>query len=813
VMRRLSGTKNKALLHGAILVGALVGSTLGGTAAARDAYAGDGDDSGEGASIAEITVTAQKRAENIQNVPVTVTAFGRKFLQRTDEIATANDIANFVPNFTAAATDGRERPRWFIRGVGTNNTAASTVSPVGVYIDEVYISNVFAQAFPIFDLERIEVLSGPQGTLWGKNSTGGAISYISKLPTFELDSYAKLTVGSNNEIDEQGAISGPLIAGKLAGRVSFFNQKSDGWVRNRYDGGTLGEARDTAVRAQLLATPTDALTIQLSAHFRDYDGDPYPFEYRPDFQYAPPRNFGYDDGGEYGVKNSSQRGTNKIENKGALLKINWQPGDYAFTSITAFERNVRTNNTVGSASTPIVNASAYSTNPDQQWSQELRITSPRAERFNWIAGLYWFDESLTADSFTGNTNPNEGVPTSSGLYTPLSWNETYGRTRTKSYSAYGSATYDVTDRLKLTAGARLGIESKDFLLRYSYAPQTLQVAGVPYVSGVNFTNPAQWWVPSSVTGTGNSTIRNASVANDSHTWRYATWDATPSYKIADNALAYFRYSRGFLSGGFASTTSGSAASQNIAAQIQPYQPEHISTYELGVKTSWFDRRLVVNASAFYYDYSSIQVLVIVPSTTINGVSNSGSAGGYQNAAGNVKGLELSVDAQPFEHLHLQGALGLLDTEYTSYPLTSVPTLPITLPPNYVAIGGGRYAVNPVGGAFTRAPNVTINVGVDYTIPLNWGGWVRLAADYQYRSHQYFNPTFENDPTLVQPGYGLTNARVNWAVDDSERFEVGFTVLNLLDQKYLDHAIAPSNGVSATQQGKPRTFLGSLTARF
>ncbi len=792
----------------------LMSSPVWGDTADTVAPASDSGVSADG-GLEEIVVTAQKRAENVQAVPISISAFSGKFLTNSDEVSTANDIAQFVPNFSAAATDSRERPRWFLNGVGTNNTAANTVSPVGVYIDEVYIANVYAQDFPTYDLERVEVLNGPQGTLWGKNTTGGAISYITKPPSFDFGGYAKLSFGSYNEIDEQGAVGGSLIDDKLAGRVSFYSQKYDGWVQNLNGGPDLGKAHDLAGRIALLATPTDDLTIQLTTHIRSYAGDAYPFEYRPDYNYAAPRNFGYADGGAnaYGVKNSAQTGTDGIDDKGGALKINWQPGDLTVTSITGYEYNDRTVNTFGSASLPINNAVAYSVTPDQEWSEELRVASPREDQFNWIGGLYWFDEANTNDVFAGNTNANEGVPTTSGAYTPLSWNETYAFTKTQSYSAFASGTYNFTDQFYLTLGGRLGLESKDYDLRYTYASQAKQIAGVPYISGVNFDNTSEWWLPNSVSGLHGSSLVTASNLANSHTWRYFTWDATPTYKITDNALAYFRYAKGFLSGGFASTTSGSAAAGNIAAQIQPYEPEHIDTYELGVKTSWLDRRLIVNASAFYYDYSSIQVLVIVPSTTINGVNNTGTAGGYQNAAGTVKGLNLTVDAAPLERLHFQGALGLLDTRYTYYPLTSVPTLPINLPYNYLAIGGGKYAVNPIGGAFSRSPNETLDLDLDYTIPLNWGGSVRLAVDYNWRSHQYFNPTFEQDATLQQPAYGLVNAHANWFVDDAEKYEISANLLNALDQRYLDHAIAPSNGVSAVQQGKPRTWFVSLTAKF
>ena len=263
-------------------------------------------------SPTEVLVTARRREEKAQDVPIAITNLSGNFLREHEDIRLAQDVVSFAPNVNAAATDGRERPRWFIRGVGTNNTDANGVSQIGVYRDEVYIANVYAQAFPLFDQERVEVLSGPQGTLWGKNTTGGAISFISKAPGFVTNGYARATIGSNDEWGVEGAIGGALIKDKLAGRIAYYHDQDDGWYKNVYNGDvlpanaaagpdfsnarTVGKNDETAVRGQLLYTPNNDVSILLSAHHREYKGDQTPSYILPDTYVAPVNNPVYNQG-------------------------------------------------------------------------------------------------------------------------------------------------------------------------------------------------------------------------------------------------------------------------------------------------------------------------------------------------------------------------------------------------------------------------------------------------------------------------------------------------------------------------------------
>lgn len=207
-------------------------------------------------NLGTVTVTARRRKESIQEVPVAVTALSGDSI-KNNELRVVNDITRYVPNFTAQSTEGRERPRWFLRGVGSNDPSDLSLSPIGVYFDDVYINSVFGQGFPLFDLDHIEVLRGPQGTLWGKNTIGGAVSLTSKKPTFDVDGYGKVGIGQYNNRLAEAAIGGPIGSNDvLAARLSVYHENGDSFYTNTVSGGRFGGFHDNAVRFQLLAVPT-----------------------------------------------------------------------------------------------------------------------------------------------------------------------------------------------------------------------------------------------------------------------------------------------------------------------------------------------------------------------------------------------------------------------------------------------------------------------------------------------------------------------------------------------------------------------------
>ncbi|MEH8016571.1 TonB-dependent receptor [Rheinheimera muenzenbergensis] len=715
------------------------------------------------AGVERIMVTAQRREESLQEVPLAITAISGDFLRSADAIRTANDVVQFVPNASASATDGRTRPRWFLRGVGTNDVGANTVSPIGIYNDDVYLNNVYIQGFPLFDLQQVEVLRGPQGSLWGKNTTGGALHFISRKPTFYSDGYARLTAGSFNERAIQGGFGGAINDDYLAGRISFYNEQRDGWVKNLYSGRDVGATKDTAARVQLLFTPHSDWELLFNYHTRTLDGDKNPSNYFADPSRNPPYNFGFEDPAGIDVINQVGDPAERGDADGGSVKLSWQNYGYSFTSVSAFENGNRI--LTGGSAIPVDNARSYAWADSSQFSQEFRLTSPREQRINWILGAFYFAESLTSDISSGTVaDLPAGTPGRRGTF----YERKYFEQDTSGYALFASLTANLTDNLRLTSGLRYSFEEKDF--DYSYT------SGGPRGT-VNFINPLEWWLPHAV---GSPLSIDTDYNKDD--WDELTYDITPEYRFSDSINSYFRYARGFRAGGFA---------VNDKNTVDAIDPEVIDSYEFGVKSSWLDNKLVVNGAVFYYDYSDIQVLVL---QVRPGDPNAQAV--LQNAGtGYVRGAELEIQASPSDNLRLNASFGLLKTEYTDFPTVRAGQL-----------------TNAKGNDFARAPRRSATISAEYDWALTNGGAITLAGDLSYRSRQYFNAVTQNNPLLEQAGYALSNARISY-ITPSENVEITASVRNLADKEYTMLATGPSNNAVRRVFAQPRTFALSLTVHY
>ncbi|WP_207885789.1 TonB-dependent receptor [Pseudomonas sp. 30_B] len=708
------------------------------------------DTSAAPTTLGKVVVTAQKREESVQEVPAPITVISGEKI-RDASLQSANEVTRYTPNASAGTTDGHGRPRWWIRGLGTGDQGANTVSPIGIYVDDVYIANISATGFPLFDQERVEVLRGPQGTLWGKNTTGGAINFISRKPTFSPEGYFKVDMGNYDNRIVEGAVSDALVDDKLAGRLSFHHQGRDGYTENINDNDDQGALEDDAVRLQFAARINDDLDANLNLHARSYhDTASYntvSYGTRPNGT----NQFGYSIDPKLGKANFNAKYQAEIDQLGSNLNLVWQLGELELTSITAFEHFTR-DGWSDSDNTPLELQRSYGYADSQQYSQEFRLASPRTDRLNWVLGFHYFNEDLQAENANAAlTNP----------YIPRYYNNVSYDQQTESYAIFGSTTYNFTDDFSLTAGLRWTRETKDIdLLR-------LQNRG-PAVFG-----NGDWWKEDNVL---SPLVPNAT-QDASNTWSDYSWDLTPEYRISDNARAYFRYARGFRSGGY----NTGVTSQATVATVDP---EYLTSYELGLKSEWLDGRLNANTSVFYYDYKDIQLNIV---TAVNNQTVSRLANGAQ---GEAYGAEFELEAIPVENLHVNFGLGLLHTEFTDY--TS---------------GPNDYS----GNNFVRAPNVSAVLGADYRIPLNVGGAVILGTDWNTRSRQYF---FSNDQSanMRSGGYTLGNAQVTYELP-GETTRVTAYVNNLTDKEYRNHTLPGGYQTAALMFGDPRTFGVSVTTDF
>lgn len=406
-------------------------------------------------ALETVTVTAQHREQTLQEVPVAVSAIKGTSIT-ADGVRSMGDITTFVPNASAKNPDGDGRPRWYIRGLGTGDTGAATVFPVGIYADDVYLNAPIAGGGPLFDLERIEILRGPQGTLYGKNTTAGAVNVISRKPTFDTDGYGTVGFGSKNERIVTGAIGGALVDEKLAGRVALYSEERDGFQNNDFDGNTYGDVNKKAIRLQFLAQLNPDLDALLKVHSRQFKGDgsngslPVGRYYNVGYERPHGRDISLNVNEDY-----------RLDHDGASLTFNYYLGDYTLTSISAYDY-IRNRSTSDADYTPYeVNGASITDNSYRQWSQELRLASPEDRPLHWLLGAHYFHEDLDSAAqrvVTPGPTPNG---TGSNQVGTTALRDMGFDHRTDSYALFGNLTYDFTDDFSVTGGLRWTQEKKD----------------------------------------------------------------------------------------------------------------------------------------------------------------------------------------------------------------------------------------------------------------------------------------------------------------------------------------------------------------
>jgi len=723
----------------------------------------------------EIVVTAQKREQNVQDVPIAISALAGADLTDKGIGRSASEVLTYVPN-ASAGTQLHGRPRWWIRGVGAGQQQLDLANPVGFYLDEVYISNASATGFPLFDLDRVEVLRGPQGTLWGKNTTGGAISVVSKKPSLsEQDNYVKVDYGTFNDRIFEGAYGAVLIPGKLAGRISGHLENQDGWLRNLYTGETDGEFQDDAYRAQLLASITPDIEALFNVHYRNYRTSgaiTTTASYLPNGLYRD----GYRRVNDTTTVDTNAPDWSHTEQIGGSLNLNWDLGGYTLTAITGYER-YKTLGVADTDYTPLEVSRSYTDAKSTQWTEEVRLVSLAEQRISWIAGLYYFHEDIKSDAFAARL-PDGSVSQRPGSSAVRSFSDTIYSHQAESYAGFGSATAHVTDAFSVALGTR-----------WTYEKKTLQFnrLGSASPAGTSWSDFNSWWA--SYTGTigGPGTF-----AGDlSRSWNAFTYDVTPQYKIAPNHLVFFKYAVGVKSGGL-----NTAATLPVALQV--VKPEKLDSYELGYKSEWLDGRLIFNATVFHYKYDDVQINVVGPNP---GAVGAATVSYLQNAErAHSDGAELEINARPFDNFHINTSVGYLQTKFDKLQV----------------VNGGA---NLSGNQFVRSPHWTFNVAVDYSIPVGNDSKITLGADARYTSHQFYYVTPQNDQTrrlLNQDPYLIANARISYALAD-DRYTFSVYVNNVFDQEYQNHALpaftpGTVNG-DIIYWAAPRTFGGSIIARF
>jgi len=728
-------------------------------------------------TIEEVIVTAERREVNLQSVPVAVTAFTGEEMD-AQGIVDIKGITERTPGFTMGVFNPGQ-PQFYIRGIGSNEDGAGGDQSVIVFVDEVYIGRSAGSDFDLFDLERVEVLRGPQGTLFGKNVIGGAVSLISKKPTEETVMKFEGTVGNLDERSVRGLVSGEL-AENVYGKVSFSSRRRDGYVDSRidefpefFDDTSVGDQHDVntdSIRTGLRLTPSDRLEINLTANYSTSDragptyisigpgGIPYGANASLDPNYG-------DDIHENFVEDP---GSSETDIFGVTARFDYELTDsITFTSLTSF-RNVDSEQD-WALSTPnlsnlflsggavplyLIGNNNY-TDESDTFTHEFRLTGGNDKLF-WIGGLYYmqedtdrFETSSVGLLFAGGG----GVP---GNIPGIEPGDDQGN-ETTSYSIFGQFTYNITDDLAVTLGGRQSYDEKDIT----------RVGTPSYLSAnrnFNFKTGEDW---------------------DAFTGKFSVeWQAT------NDAFMYFTVSEGYKAGGF----QGLAATELIA--ITPFDPEEATLYEIGAKTEWFDNRLRLNLAIFQTDYEDLQILQLL----VEEAAPEGTGGQLitQNAANaDIEGYELEFVIAPTDNLTISGSYTHLDTEFSDFFTPAG-----FRPPD----GGAGTTGDRTGNALRNAPDKAYNILARYRMDLSNGGTLTWQADWRHKDIVYQDPdVFE---WAAVPEYDVLDLRVSY-VWPNGNLETTLWSRNANDEEYFLHNW-PLQGSGQATPAPPRTYGLTVT---
>ena len=692
------------------------------------------------ALLEEVIVTAKKREESLQDVSISVTAFSRDVL-RDIGLSNSNDLGQYVPGVIIAPPSGNQQAKSFIRGSGAVDFAANTQTTVGVYVDEVYLHNTFMHTMQTFDLERIEVLRGPQGTLYGRNATGGAINYITAKPTREFSGYTKAGYGSYDAVQLEGAVSGPLTD-SLAGRIAGTYSNGGGWMKGRTDlPGTVGgddfnEVDFYSWRGMLEWTPQDNVRLLWSVNGSQDRSDAYSYQhagvavpgtYEFDFAtYAETFelcdatlsddcvNFhgykdpdGIEERGDPTAGDFDMHAEADFETIGTTLRMEWDLDNFMITSLTAYNKFQRYLPGEEDGSPFLLTHNFYRHDTDG-WSQELRVTSTTDGPVDWLLGFYYAEDEL--DSY------NEYQFRTFG--STFQWFDQ----NQEALAVFANAGYQLNEQLKFSAGLRYTRDEVD-LRHHSTHPDYLPpFAQVPFDPG----------------------------SSGARSYEDVSWKVGIDYTPNADLLLYASVGTGYKSGGV-NVGFGDPLEFNV------YDEETLLAVEGGFKSTLWDGRARLNVSAFYYDYEDLQVFDQTQGAfgPVFVIGNAPKADYY--------GGEVEFLVSPVENLEVLFGLSHLDTEFGTFgrPITGED------------LTGNRNVYSPEW-KFTGLARY------EWATPALMDG--RIAASFNWSWTDEVFHSIENRSDVRAKSHWLAGTRVSWfSADDS--LEIAFWGKNLSNTAY------------------------------
>lgn len=712
-------------------------------------------------AVEEIIVSARRRDESIQRVPVAVSAFSGIELAE-QSLTNTMEIGELIPNvMTAFASGGGgagSGSNIYIRGIGQQDFQ-NTVDPgVGMYIDGVYHARIIGGVKDLLDVSRLEVLKGPQGTLFGKNTVGGVINIVSVLPQDDTSGKFEITAGRFNRLDGRASANFPLIDNELFARVSVSSKFSDGPGR-RIDFETgetlarLGDENSISGRAQLRWVASEDIEINLSADVTRERENAIPMSvitvneaspivglWNATIGAATPYGNSAVTGHPYDIYGNGPN-DNNLDAWGVSGTVDWKIGDNLnLKSITAY-RDVKTIFNVDTDATYFDYANTAHDTKHWQFSQEFQLSGAAVDdRLDWLVGFFYLREDVDDGIFTYAL---PGIEAILSREVSIEWNVTQ---KTDAYAGFAHGSFNITDELSVSAGIRYSWEKKDFT--------TVGITPVLNFPVVPFTA-------------------------DQESWGEWTPKGSIEYQWTPDVMTYVSVSRGFKSGGF-------NGRPGDVSGVVPFNPETLMAYEAGLKSQWLDRRLRLNVAGYYYDYKDIQL------NTVTAAPGGGVLTIVQNAGeATVKGFEAELTARPVEGLTLTGGIGYTDFEFDS------------LAPDVVGI--------TLDTVPARTPKWSGNLGIRYETPVSDAANLILRGDMSYKGSHFQDNI--NSPQLEQDSFALLNARVTYEHESGWAFSVFGT--NLTDKRYMQsgQSAFTSIGFVVATFGMPREWGVSLSKEF
>ncbi|MDH3374296.1 MAG: TonB-dependent receptor [Gammaproteobacteria bacterium] len=728
-------------------------------------------------ALEEIIVTAQKREQSLQEVPVSVTAISGDDINEGG-ITGMQDVAMATPNFTMTQFNIGE-PQYFIRGIGTTLDSAGADPAVATFIDEVYIGRAGGSSMDLYDLQRVEVLRGPQGTLFGKNVVGGAISISTQKPSDEFIAKFGITAGNYDALAVRGLISGS-ISDNVNGSFSFSQRKRDGYVENVVDSIDYHDEDNISFRGQLAFAPSDSVDVRLVAdHSKDDQAgncrnvnnlslnDPLMLAvvYPPVIDSTT--------GGDIRKCASSLGAFQDREINGLMARIDWDLANATLTSITAYrETDYQWSEDLAGMPlglTPFNLIDAADEKSDQL-SQEFRLTSTGDGNVDWLVGAFFMEENVDrAENFVGSFGP----PIAAQGFALLDGDIIFAQdNKTTSTALYGQLNWRISDRFSWNIGGRFAKDDKKItqglinLEDPAFDSALLSaLLGVPVnlvILGIPANGPGELLA---FIGSGDPSVLTVPYTADaSDDWSEFVPSTSLNWQFGDNNLVYFTASKGYKSGAYV------AQRTTAATAVVPLDPEFATNFELGLKTQFADNRVRLNASVFTMDYTDLQVFRLVGSLLVGA-----------SAEATSSGLEIDLTALASEDWVLSASYGYLDAEYDKF------------------ISGSD---DFKGNKLPRSSEDSFSINSNYTFNLNGGSTIDWNVNYTQKGDYFIEVS--NSDASKEDGYGLLNSSLAWMSADGN-WEFVAWGKNITDEEFRTHSIISNIAGTVDLWNMPPTY--------